>query len=225
MLYNDYRPKRFGDILGQPQAVEVLRKQTALRAWGHAYLVYGPSGTGKTSCARVLAMALSCQNLDGTGEPCGGCQPCALIPKGAYWDCIEIDGARLGRVDDVRELAYRAHFVPLGGRKVYIIDECHRLSDSAWDALLKLLEEPPPHLAIILVSTRPETIPETVKSRCMLVPFRRLGKDVIAKRIREVAQDWGLALEEPLVAHIAEMADGNLRTALTILEQTIALKA
>lgn len=152
--YQKFRPHQFTDVLGQEQIIAILKSQTKTRHFHHAYLLFGASGSGKTTTARLLAMALNCPSLNGNGEPCGKCQSCEAVIEGRHWDILEIDGARFRGIDDIRELAYRAYLSPFGNKKVYIIDECHALSDAAWQGMLKLLEEPPPHLVILLCTLR-----------------------------------------------------------------------
>ena len=134
-IYQQYRPTQFGDILGQDDTIRVLRNQAKRHEFHHAYLFHGPSGTGKTTTARVLSMALNCQSMNGTGEPCGVCDACRMTAKGAHWDCIEVDGGRFRGIDAIRDLCYKAYFSPMGKRKVYLIDECHQLTEEAWGGL------------------------------------------------------------------------------------------
>lgn len=225
-FYNTYRPKQFAEVLGQAHATEILKKQAILKAFGHAYLFYGPSGTGKTTTARLLAMALNCANMNGTGEPCGECQSCKAIQESAYWDLIELDGARFSRIEDARELVYKASFAPFNGtRKVILIDECHRLSEASWDVLLKTLEEPPPHLVIILCSTDAGKIPLTVKSRCQLYPFHQITPKHIKQKLTGIIADWGITLDGKALDFIVESAAGNMRSAENMIEQVTILKA
>ena len=224
-FYNDYRPHRFAEILGQDQSLQILKKQALTGAFHHAYLFYGASGTGKTSTARILAAALNCPNLDGTGEPCGGCPSCTASHKGSHWDIIELDGARYRGIDEIRELAYKAQFAPFGpGRKVFIIDEAHRITEVAFDAMLKLLEEPPPHLVVILCSTDPSKIPLTVKSRCQLYPFHALRPNDVKCKLEAITKSEGIGLDPKHLQFITESAAGNMRSAETLLEQVLCLK-
>ena len=223
-IYNSYRPKSWSEVIGQPQAIDILRKQGQLGAWGHAYLLYGASGTGKTTTARILAAALNCTK-DGTGEPCGKCQSCRTILDAANWDVIELDAGQFRGIDDIRELRTKAYFSPIGKRKVYIIDEAHQLTETAWNGLLKLLEEPPPHLVIILCTTQADKIPLTVKSRCQLFPFNALKPDQIKGKLARIAQDWGIELDPKHLEFIAQSAGGNMRAAENLLEQCIVVKA
>lgn len=223
-FYNDYRPGKFADVLGQGQSLQILKAQAKTGNFHHSYLFYGASGSGKTSTARILAMALNCSGMNGTGEPCGECQSCKAIRQGSHWDVVEVDGARFSRVEDARELAYKAQFAPFGGgKKVYIVDECHRLSEAAWDSLLCLVEEPPPHLVLIFCTTEPAKIPTTIKSRCQLYPFHALKPDDVKSKLGAIAGREGIALDPRHLQFIVESAAGNMRSAENILEQVICL--
>ena len=220
-FYSKYRPAQFSQVLGQDHVIQILMGQARAGGFHHAYLMYGASGTGKTSTARILAMALNCPSLDGTGEPCGGCPSCRTIRKGANWDVSEIDGAQFRGIDDIRELKQRAYLSPMGKKKVYIIDEAHQLTETAWNGMLKLLEEPPPHLVIILCTTQVEKVPLTVKSRCQLYPFRQLKANEIKGKLEMIAQGEGVELDHKHLQFIVESAGGNMRSAENILEQVV----
>jgi len=224
-FYNKYRPRQFSDVLGQAHATEILRKQAILNAFHHAYLLYGPSGTGKTTTARLLAMSLNCTGMNGIGEPCGQCPNCKTIWDGANWDVIEMDGASQRGIDDIRDLKLKAYLCPMGNKKVYIIDEAHGLTEPAWNALLKLLEEPPPHLVIILCSTDAGRIPATVKSRCQLYPFHQIAPKHIKEKLSVIIADWGIELDGQALDFIVGSAAGNMRSAENMIEQCVVLKA
>lgn len=224
-FYNLYRPHQFADVLGQEQVVTILKNQAKGRAYHHAYLFFGASGTGKTTTARILAMCLNCTSLDGTGEPCGQCPSCQAIIKGSHWDVLEIDGARFRGIDDVKELAYKAYFSPLGNKKVYIVDECHALTEPAWNGMLKLLEEPPPHLVIILCTTHFEKIPDTISSRCQLYPFTKLKPEQVKRKLELICQKQGITPDGSHLNFIVESSSGNMRSAENILEQLCQIKS
>jgi len=223
-FYQTYRPHQFADVLGQDQVVAILKNQALASNFHHAYLMYGNSGTGKTTTARILAMSLNCTGMNGNGEPCGECQSCQAVIRGNHWDIIEIDGARFRGIDDVKELAYRAFLSPLGNRKVYIIDECHSLTPEAWNCMLKLLEEPPPHLVTILCTTHFEKIPDTISSRCQLYPFTRLKPEQLKQKLEMICQDIGINPDPKHLQFIAESSNGNMRSAENTLEQVVQIR-
>jgi DNA polymerase-3 subunit gamma/tau len=223
-LYQKYRPRQFGDILGQEQAIQILKNQARTGSYHHAYLLHGASGTGKTTTARILSMCLNCESLNGNGEPCGKCQSCEAVIQGRHWDVLEIDGARFRGIDDVKELCYKAYFSPMGKKKVYIIDECHQLTEPAWAALLKLIEEPPPHLVIILCTTEFQKIPDTITSRCQLYPFTKLNQDDIKIKLESICQSIGIEPDTGHLDFIAQSSNGNMRAAENILEQVCLLQ-
>jgi len=220
-FYNEHRPRTFSEVLGQDQVVSILKKQAKLGAFHHSYLLYGASGTGKTTTARILAACLNCYNLNGIGEPCGECQSCRAIERLQSWDVLELDGARFRGIDDIKDLCYKAHFAPIGNRKVYIIDECQMLTEPAWNGLLKLLEEPPPHLVIILCTTDFTKIPDTVSSRCQLLPFKKLKAEDISHKVGMIASIEGIELDPKHLAFIAQAAGGNMRSAENMMEQCV----
>lgn len=223
-FYQKYRPHRFSEVLGQEQVTGILKNQAKSGSYHHAYLFFGASGTGKTTTARILAMCLNCQSLDGQGEPCGKCQSCEAVTQGRHWDVLEIDGARFRGIDDVKELVFRAYLAPMGKCKVYIIDECHMLTEPAWNGMLKLLEEPPPHLVIILCTTHLEKIPDTVTSRCQLYPFSKLKSEQIRQKLEYICQQIGVEPDPKHIQFIVESSNGNMRTAENTLEQVCQMK-
>jgi len=223
-FYQRYRPHQFADVLGQEQVTQILKNQALSGQYHHAYLFFGASGTGKTTTARILAMCLNCYSLNGDGEPCGNCQSCEAIKAGSHWDVLEVDGARFRGIDDVKELAFRAYLAPMGNRKVYIIDECHMLTEPAWNGMLKLLEEPPPHLVLILCTTHFEKIPDTITSRCQLYPFTKLTPDQIKRKLEFICQSVGITPDPKHIQFIVEKAGGNMRSAENTLEQVCQIK-
>jgi DNA polymerase-3 subunit gamma/tau len=218
-VYRRWRPKTFDEIIGQERITRTL--QNAIRAGrtSHAYLFAGHRGTGKTTTARILAKALNCVNGP-TPTPDNTCHACEAIARGVSMDVIEIDGASNTSVDDVRDLKEKIVLAPTESRyKVYIIDEVHMLSTSAFNALLKTLEEPPAHAVFVLVTTEPHRIPPTVLSRCQRFDFRRVSFAEITARLRTIAREEGIAIDDAALAQIARNADGSVRDAESILDQ------
>lgn len=222
-FYNEYRPHQFRDILGQEQVVRMLQSQARARAFHHAYLMFGASGTGKTTTARILAAALNCYSPDEQGEPCGACASCEAVAQGRHWDVIEVDGARFRGIDDVKDMAYKAFLASMGNKKVYIIDECQAFTEAAWNGMLKLLEEPPPHLVIIMCTTDFKKIPETIASRCQLFPFTKLKPEVIKQKLEGICHLIGIQPDAKHIEFIVESASGNMRSAENTLEQVCQL--
>ena len=220
-LYRSYRPEIFEEVLGQEHVIRILRNQVAADQVSHAYLFCGTRGTGKTTIARLLAKAVNCTS-DGN-RPCGVCANCRSIQEGSFMDLIEIDAAANNGVDNIRELRESVNYPPAVGRKkVYIMDEVHMLSASAYNALLKTLEEPPENVMFILCTTEPEKLPATILSRCVRMDFRRVSEQALMQRLTEICADRGLVVDESGLALIAQAADGSVRDGLSILEQCIS---
>ncbi|MGZ6299055.1 MAG: DNA polymerase III subunit gamma/tau [Candidatus Limnocylindria bacterium] len=222
-IYRRWRSQRFEELIGQEPIVTTLRNAVAADKIAHAYLFVGPRGTGKTSMARILAKAINCTDRGADGEPCDRCPACVSIREGRAMDVIEIDAASHGLVEDARDLVMRALTAPAElRRRVYIIDEVHMLSAHAFNALLKLVEEPPPHVVFILATTDTHKVPATVISRTQRFDFRRISVPLIAAKLtRIVAADGGQADPEALEL-IAELSDGGMRDAESLLDQVLA---
>jgi DNA polymerase III subunit gamma/tau len=217
-----YRPGTFDDVIGQPHVVQTLVNAMTTKRIAQAYLFSGTRGVGKTTVARILAKALNCEQGP-TGMPCGICVNCMEIAQGHSVDVIEIDGASNTSVDDVREIRENVKFTPFkGAYRVYIIDEVHMLSNSAFNALLKTLEEPPPHVVFIFATTEIHKIPATILSRCQHYNFRRIAKTEIIARLRHVAEQDGIKLEERSLAALARASEGSMRDGLSLLDQAVA---
>ena len=227
-LARRYRPKRFADLLVQDHVAAVLRGAVARGRVGHGYLLTGPRGVGKTTAARILAMALNCPERDPSGDPCGECESCLRIWNGgASLDVVEIDAASNRGVDDARELRERAMYAAsqAGHHKVYIVDEAHMLTREAWNALLKILEEPPPGVVFVFATTEPQKIAATaapVLSRLQRFDFRRIGPASIRERLRQVLDAEAIAADEDALTLIARHADGGMRDALSVLDQCLS---
>ncbi|MDR2361039.1 MAG: DNA polymerase III subunit gamma/tau [Oscillospiraceae bacterium] len=218
-LYRKYRPKTFDDVTGQDPITFTLKAQLRGGKLSHAYLFAGTRGTGKTSCAKILAKAVNCENpVD--GEPCNECHICKGIDSGAILDVTEMDAASNRRIEDIRALLEESYYLPAQTKKrVYIVDEVHMLTRESFHAILKTLEEPPEHLLFILATTDPHKIPSTILSRCQRFSFHRIPKELIAERLMEIAEKEGINLKPDAAAFIARLADGAMRDALSLLER------
>ncbi|MCD8161715.1 MAG: DNA polymerase III subunit gamma/tau, partial [Clostridiales bacterium] len=218
-LYRKWRPKLFDDVVGQAHITETLKRQVAAGRTSHAYLFTGTRGTGKTTCAKILAKAVNCEHpVD--GNPCGKCPACRGIEDGSILDVVELDAASNNGVDQVRALREEAVFAPAAVKKrVYIVDEVHMLSVAAFNALLKILEEPPEHLMFILATTELHKVPATILSRCQRFSFKRIQAADIAGRLNYVSQCEGIDLTGDASALLARLADGGMRDALSLLDQ------
>ena len=218
-LYRKYRPQTFDDVVGQDAVTQTLRTQLKTGRISHAYLFTGTRGTGKTSCAKILAKALNCTDLQ-DGSPCGRCAACRAIDSGSCMDVLEIDAASNNGVDQVRALRDDAVYTPSEvSRRVYIIDEVHMLSMAAFNALLKIIEEPPEHLVFILATTELQKVPATILSRCQRYAFRRLLPEDISKRLNYIAYQEGIDLEPDACRLLSRLADGALRDGVSLLDQ------
>ena len=220
-LYRQYRPATFSEMIGQEHITTILKNQVKSGTTAHAYLFAGTRGTGKTSAARILARAVNCEEpMD--GEPCGCCRSCK-ISAGECADIIELDAASNTGVDDMRDIIEKARFMPLELKhKVYIIDEAHALTANAFNALLKTLEEPPPHVTFILATTEPHKIPATIISRCQRMDFHRLGVSDMVKRTEEVLQRENAHIERDGLLAIARAAEGGMRDCLSLADQCLS---
>ncbi len=217
-LYRVWRPKTFSDMVGQEAIVRTLRNQVMTGRIAHAYLFCGSRGTGKTSAARILTRAINCLNPQ-NGDPCGECASCQTIESGASFDVYEMDAASNSRVEEIRELLEKVDYPPQFGKyKVYIIDEVHMLSNAAFNALLKTLEEPPEYMVFILATTEPQKLPSTILSRCQRYDFGRYSEDQIAGHLLHVVTESGEQAEPEALNLIARAAEGGMRDALSILD-------
>jgi DNA polymerase III subunit gamma/tau len=230
VLARKWRPRKFADVVGQDHVVKALANALETGRIHHAYLFTGTRGVGKTTLARILAKALNCVGVDGKGgmtsEPCGICQSCTDIDAGRFVDLLEVDAATNTKVDEMRELLETAQYAPVSGRyKVYIIDEVHMLSKSAFNAMLKTLEEPPGHVEFILATTDPQKLPITVLSRCLQFNLRNLAPSLLAEHLSNILDTEKVAYEKPALDMIGRAGEGSARDALSLLDQAIAYGA
>ena len=228
VLARKYRPQRFADVAGQDHVTRTLLNALAQNRIAHGYIFSGHRGIGKTTIARILAMALNCRTEIGsqqrpTPEPCGICDACIEIRQGNAVDVIEIDAATNRGIDEIRELRDAARYAPSRDRyKIYILDEAHQITDAAFNALLKTLEEPPAHVIFMMATTEPENIPQTIRSRCQHFSFHAVKFDDILAQLKMIAAEEQVAAEDDALALLAEAGDGSMRDALSIMDQAIA---
>ncbi len=223
VLARKWRPKSLDDLTGQPHIVKILKNTILKNKIHHAYIFSGPRGVGKTTTARILARSLNCINGP-THLPCNKCNFCISITEGSSMDVIEIDGASNNSVNDIRDIRERVRYAPSEGKyKVYIIDEAHMLSEAAFNAFLKTLEEPPPSTIFVLATTAYRKIPVTVMSRCQHLSFRKIPRELIKKRLEFISREEGIMIDDGALDIISKAADGSMRDALTILDQVSSL--
>ena len=225
VIARKWRPQTFEDVVFQEHVLKTLQNSITGKRISHAYLFSGPRGVGKTTVARILAKALNCQEGP-TATPCGVCENCVEITRGTSFDVIEIDGASNNGIDSIRELRENVNFAPAKSTyKVYIIDEVHMVTTAAFNALLKTLEEPPPHVVFIFATTEYYKIPETIQSRCQKFFFKKIPLDAIVSHLQHVAETEGFSISDSAVHLIARAADGAMRDAQSLLEQVISFSA
>lgn len=224
VLARKYRPQKFSEVIGQEHVTHTLKNAIEQGRTAHGYIFSGHRGIGKTTVARILAMALNCRSTDHpVAEPCGVCESCTEIRAGNSVDVIEIDAATNRGIDEIRELREAARYRPARDRfKIYILDEAHQITDAAFNALLKTLEEPPGHVVFMLATTQPEDIPQTIRSRCQHFSFRAVRFEQILQQLKDLASKEKVAADEDALALLAEAGDGSMRDALSIMDQAIA---
>src|SRR5262249_52633248 len=224
VLARKYRPQKFSEVIGQEHVTRTLQNAIDQGRTAHGYIFSGHRGIGKTTVARILAAALNCRSQDHpVPEPCGVCESCREIRAGNSVDVIEIDAATNRGIDEIRELREAARYRPARDRfKVYILDEAHQITDAAFNALLKTLEEPPGHVVFMLATTQPEDIPQTIRSRCQHFSFRAVRFDQILQNLKTLATKEEISADENAIALLAEAGDGSMRDALSIMDQVIA---
>lgn len=224
VLARKYRPQTFSDVIGQDHVTRTLKNAIEQQRIAHGYIFSGHRGIGKTSIARILAMALNCRSTDHpVPEPCGVCDSCVEIRQGNSVDVIEIDAATNRGIDEIRELREAARYRPARDRyKIWILDEAHQITDAAFNALLKTLEEPPGHVIFMMATTQPEDIPQTIRSRCQHFSFHAVRFDEIVKQLRSISSAEGIEADESALSLLAEAGDGSMRDALSIMDQAIA---
>ena len=221
-LYLLYRPKRFSEIKGQDHVVRALQTAVHNQKVGHAYLLHGPRGSGKTSTARVLAKAMNCENLGDDGEPCCICESCLSIQHNRSFDLQELDAASNNKVDDMRTLLERVNLASPGRAKVYLLDEVHMLTPGAENALLKTLEEPPSHVTWVLATTEPHKVAQTIRSRCQVFELGLVGADLMGDHVRYIIEDAGLDVGDGAVDHVVSAGGGSVRDTLSALDRVAA---
>ena len=224
VLARKYRPQKFSEVIGQEHVTRTLQNAIEQGRTAHGYIFSGHRGIGKTTVARILATALNCRSKDHpVPEPCGICESCTEIRAGNAVDVIEIDAATNRGIDEIRELREAARYRPARDRfKIYILDEAHQITDAAFNALLKTLEEPPDHIVFMLATTQPEDIPQTIRSRCQHFSFRAVKFDDIVGQLRDLVTREKIDADDDALALLAEAGDGSMRDALSILDQAIA---
>src|SRR5208283_3185563 len=224
VLARKYRPQKFSDVIGQEHVTRLLQNAIQQDRIGHGYIFSGHRGIGKTTVARILAMALNCRSsAKPVPEPCGICDSCTEIRAVNAIDVIEIDAATNRGIDEIRELRDAARYRPARDRfKIYILDEAHQITDAAFNALLKTLEEPPSHIIFMLATTQPEDFPQTIRSRCQHFSFRAVSFENILQQLRDISAQEKIPADDDALALLAEAGDGSMRDALSILDQAIA---